>query len=68
VELTADNDPHHAVLLISLGNSQQIRFKHLGELPDFAASVTTFKVAAQSEFAYPRHALGAARKWAKVSH
>jgi tetratricopeptide (TPR) repeat protein len=68
VDLTDDNDPRQSALLIGLGNSQQTRFEQLGDVADLAASVATFKAAARLKSAYPRLALDAARKWARVSH
>jgi CHAT domain-containing protein len=68
VELTDDGHPDKPMYLSNLGNSLHMRFEHLGERLDLVAAVCAFQAAAQSKAAYPRHALYAARKWAKVSH
>jgi tetratricopeptide (TPR) repeat protein len=67
-ELTDDDDPDKPLILINLGVSRYSRFDRLREQADFEGSVTAFRTAAQSNTAYPRYALLAARKWAEISY
>jgi hypothetical protein len=68
IELTDVSHPDRPIFLSCLGTSQHHRFERLGNMADLAGAVTSFKTAALSKTAYPRHALSAARRWAEVSH